>query len=449
MKKQLLFLMLSFLFIITGCRNDDDFGGAGNLTPIAFTVQVKYDANVGGGIAKNATVTLKNNATGETLSGVTDETGELKLNSVLPGQYNILSSIALTQEEYYETFGITTSRETTNFNGSQENVTVNVNATSTVIVLSNGTVGDFVIKQIYYAGSNTTTGASFRDHFFEIHNNSNEVLYADGLYIGLLEGNTNNTVTSYTQSNGQYDWSQSTGNNVGSAANTDYVYASTVIRIPGGGTQYPVQPGASIVVAQTAINHKAPYTNNGGVSVAILDPSLTVDLSNADFETYLGNYAIANGGSPYAYDIQNPAVPDVDISYWEGTTNKDLLLNATTRPAMIIFKDSDAEFNSYAKVPNPKDLTGKKFVRIPKKIIMDGVDTTNKALTAPKDLQNDIDAGMAYIKNEAGEAYADYTSFSVIRKTKETINGRKVLVDTNNSTNDFVTIKAAPKAYAP
>ena len=80
---------------------------------------------------------------------------------------------------------------------------------------------------------------------------------------------------------------------------------------------------------------------------------------------------------------------------------------------------------------------------------MDGVDTTNKALTAPKDLPNDIDAGKAYIKNEAGEAYADYTSFSVIRKTKETINGRKVLVDTNNSTNDFVTIKAAPKAYAP
>src|SRR5690606_18853036 len=96
----------------------------------------------------------------------------------------------------------------------------------------------FCHQTILLCRFNTTQGASFRDHFIEIYNNSNEVLYADGLYIATLEGNTNSTLTSYTLPTGQYDWSQSTGNNIGSAANTDYVYASNIIKVPGTGTQY-------------------------------------------------------------------------------------------------------------------------------------------------------------------------------------------------------------------
>lgn len=448
MKKQLLFLALSLLMILTGCRKEDDFGGA-SLQPVPFTVSVKFDAGVGGNPAKNAAVSLKNSATGDVITGTTDANGELKFAAVLPGQYTINASLTLSQQQYFDTFGITTSKPEVFFNGGQENATINANVSSTTITLSSGTVGDFVIKQYYYAGSNTTQGASFRDHFIEIYNNSNEVLYADGLYIATLEGNTNSTLTSYTLPTGQYDWSQSTGNSIGSAANTDFVYASNVIKVPGTGTQYPVQPGESIVIAQTAINHKAPYTNNNGVNVGIQNPALTVDLSTADFETYLGDYEISNGGTPYVYDIQNPAVPDMGIVYWSGVS-KDLLLNLSSRPALVIFKDvTDAQIAAYAKVPNPKDLTGRLYMRLPKDIIMDGIDITNAALTAPKDLPNNIDAGKAYIQDAAGQSYADYTGYAVIRKTKSTIGNRKVLEDTNNSTNDFVTIKAEPRTFAP
>lgn len=80
---------------------------------------------------------------------------------------------------------------------------------------------------------------------------------------------------------------------------------------------------------------------------------------------------------------------------------------------------------------------------------MDGVDIGNKTTAVvPKDLPNDIDAGRATIMNAAGEIYGDYTSYSVVRKKKSTIGGRVILQDTNNSTNDFVTIKANPKGYA-
>ncbi|WP_419870009.1 DUF4876 domain-containing protein [Chryseobacterium sp. CT-SW4] len=447
MKKHLFLFILSLVMVLTGCR-DNDFENSNALEPVAFNVAVKYDANLGSLAAANVNVTLTNDATGDQIKGVTDSNGELKLTSILPGTYTIMADINLTKQKYYETFGFETNKDEVSFNGSQEKVSVNINVNSTTIVLANGVVSDFVIKQYYYAGSDTTLGALFRDQFIEIHNNSNEVLYADGLYIALLDGNTTNTSSSYTQSNGQYDWSLSTGNNIGSSANTDYVYASSIIKVPGSGTQYPIQPGASFIIAQTAINHKAPYTTNAGVNVPILDPSKTVDLSTAEFETYLGDWAIANGDTPYTYDIQNPAVPDMNIIYWNGTS-KDLLLNTTSRPALVIFNGvTDTQISAYPKVPNPKDLTGKLYARIPKNIIMDGVDTTNKNLTAPKDLQNDVDAGRAYIQNSAGEAYADYTSYSVIRKTKTTINGRVVLQDTNNSTNDFVTIKANPKGYA-
>ena len=449
MRKSIIVSLLSCLLIVMSCFEDDDFGGGNILQPVPFTITVKYDQSVGGYFAKNTNVILKNESTGEEVKGKTDENGELKLSQVLPGTYLITADITLNKQEYYELFGVTTNKEETSFNGSQEKVSINTNISSTIITLSNGTVGDFVVKQYYYAGSNTALGALFRDQFVEIHNNSNKVLYADGLYLAFLEGNTNDNVTSYTLPNGQFDWSLSPGNSIGSAANTDYVYAAAVVQIPGTGNQYPVQPGESIVIAQTAINHKAPYTNNNGVGIEIKDPSLTIDLSNADFEVYLGDYFLTLGSTPLATDIQNPAVPDLNIVSWNWS-NKDLLMNSNSRTAVVIFNGvTEAEVKAYPKVASPKSPTGNTYTRLPKSIIMDGVDIGNKTTAVvPKDLPNDIDAGRATIMNAAGEIYGDYTSYSVVRKKKSTIGGRVILQDTNNSTNDFVTIKANPKGYA-
>lgn len=44
---------------------------------------------------------------------------------------------------------------------------------------------------------------------------------------------------------------------------------------------------------------------------------------------------------------------------------------------------------------------------------------------------------------------ASFNSQSVIRKVKSTFNGRKILEDTNNSSQDFVKLaKANPKGFA-
>ncbi|UKB82939.1 DUF4876 domain-containing protein [Chryseobacterium sp. MEBOG06] len=448
--KRLIILLIIPVLALVGCNRDEDFGGNNEIKPVPFTVNIKYDASKYPSVADkavaNVTVTMENAATGDKITGKTDANGDLKLTALLPGTYSIRAELQLKKSEYEQQLGQETSYEIVHFGGFQEKVTVNANISSTLVRISSGNLGDLVIKQYYYAGSDNKLGANFRDQFIEIHNNSDQTIYADGLYLVFLEGNVNNNVTSYTLPNGQYDWSQTAGG--GTAANTDYVYSNILIKVPGSGSQYPILPGKSIIVAQTAINHKMPFNDINGVGVAIQDPSKTVDLSNADFETYMGDYNISNGKKPFAWDIQNIMVPDMLVNYWSIASN-DLILNVNSMLGVGILRATDAEIASWKKVAAPKAPIGTLFLQVPKKFIIDGIDITDKEQKAPKDFPSDIDASRTFIVNNTnGLAEGTFTGLSVIRKTKEIINGRVVLQDTNNSANDFVTIKANPRGYA-
>ncbi|REC49743.1 DUF4876 domain-containing protein [Chryseobacterium pennipullorum] len=448
MKRLILLLIIPVLALI-GCSRDDDFGGNNEIKPVPFTVNVKYDAskypNVADKGVANVTLTLENSATGDKITGKTDANGDLKLTAVLPGNYSIKAELQMKKNDYEQEIGQETTYDIVYFGGFQEKVTVNANISEAIVRISSGNLSDLVIKQYYYAGSDTKLGANLRDQFIEIHNNSDQTIYADGLYLVFLEGNINNNVTNYTLPSGQYNWSLTAGG--GTAANTDYVYSNIFIRIPGNGTQYPILPGKSIVVAQTAVNHKAPYDDINGKAIGIQKPELTVDLSQADFETYMGAYNISIGKKPFAWDIQNIAVPDMLISYWSIASN-DLILNVNSMLGLGILSATDAEVASWKKVAAPKAPNGTLFLQIPKSYIIDGIDITDKEQKAPKDFPSDIDASRTFITDKLGLAEGTFSGLSVIRKTKEIINGRIVLQDTNNSANDFVTIKANPRGYA-
>lgn len=437
------------VLILSGCNRDDDFGGNNEIKPVPFTVNIKYDASKYPSVADkgvaNVTVILKNAATEDQIIGKTNADGDLILDAVLPGTYSIQAELQLKQSEYEQQIGEETSYEIVHFGGFDEKVTVNANTSSKLVRITSGNLGDLVIKQYYYAGSDNKLGANFRDQFIEIHNNSDQTIYADGLYLVFLEGNINNNPTTYTLSNGQYDWSKTAGS--GSAANTDYVYSNIFIKIPGSGSQYPILPGKSIVIAQTAINHKMPFDDINGTGVAIQEPDRTVDLSHADFETYMGDYNTSIGKKPFAWDIQNIMVPDMLVSYWSIASN-DLILNVNSMLGLGILRATDAEVASWQKVAAPKAPAGTLFLQIPKNYIIDGIDITDKEQKVPKDFPADIDASRTFIVNTLGQAEGTFSGLSVIRKTKEIINGRVVLQDTNNSANDFVTIKANPRGYA-
>lgn len=440
MYKKLLVLTPFITGLLFNSCSDDDFGGM-NLSPVSVTTHVKFGGDfVTDKQAVNANVTFRNIDTGIEYIGTTDANGNYILPTVLPGKYTATVNFSLTPEQFETYFGYDSgSEDNIVFNGVTENINILTSGTTiTVELFSANTIGGLVIKQVYYGGSHITRGAAFRDQFVEIYNNSGEVIYADGLIFAQLFGNTNVGTNPFHLPSGQLNWAMSEGNTKGNAANTDYVYADSVYRIPGSGQQYPIQPGQSIVIAATAINHASNYTDNNGNSISIQEPELTVDLSNADFEANLTSYT----GNQYRYDIQNPNVPDLEIVHW--VIGLDMVLDSQGRDGYIIFRANADEVATFDKVKSPKGDNNNLYLQIPNSLIIDGLDTTQNLGNnlVPKKLNVRDDAGVTYLPTGA------YSSQAVIRKTQKVVNGRIILKDTNNSTEDFVTIKAEPKAFA-
>mgnify|MGYP006366120393 CR=1 FL=1 len=165
--------LLSFvaiLILLFSCR-DDDFGKNAQKT-VSFSVNVKYDTSFNSAISKNAGVTLTNTNTGDIYTQNSNENGVANFASILPGTYKIAVNKKMNAEEFTATFGYTPPSSEIIFNGAAENILVNNTTNNTSIELKTSRIGDLVIKQIYYAGSHTTQGASFRDQFIEIYNNS-------------------------------------------------------------------------------------------------------------------------------------------------------------------------------------------------------------------------------------------------------------------------------------
>ncbi len=431
--------LIPFLFLpFISCKKDNTPG----IQPLDIKLNLTYASenfNTKLDLSK-AIVKITNLAT-KTSGTYSASQGAVNLTSIMPGEYDIDASITIPKEQYNSLTG-ESSKEDVTFNASLKKISL-TSSTTLDLELIAGLLGDFVIKQIYYAGSDNKEGALFRDQFFEVYNNTDRVLYADSLYFGRLWGRQSPTSQSdYYQPNGQLDWSKSLGMGGGESANTDYVYLRDLFMIPGNGKTYPVEPGKSIVIAQNALNHKAPFVGNNGKEVAIKNPDLTVDLSKANFEVYYGDIA---GKTPFATDIDNAAVPNVEILDYTGN---DWILDNLGRDGYVIFKHanrSDVEnLKSYTEpsisVPTS---TAKRYRQLPVRWIMDAVEVQPNTEDAriPKKLTASQDAGFTFAP------LGGYSSQSVIRKTERTTNGVRKLRDTNNSTADFMVIKANPFGF--
>ncbi|PYF71512.1 DUF4876 domain-containing protein [Pedobacter nutrimenti] len=429
MKKIQLFSLLFILVCaLSACKKDNPEVGA-----VAATFQVKFDEQIAGlGLSPlNTEITLTNQVNGQINKAKADANGLVTFSSIIPGKYIAVATLTIKAKDYSNLTGVYTAEDVV-FNANI-NAVVGDNSGTLVLNMKTGRLGDWVLKQIYYGGSSTTDGAVFRDQFIEIYNNSNEIMYADSLCIALVNG-----VNSITQdltkpwflSTGQFDWTKSlTMNN--SKANSDYIYATTIVRIPGTGKKYPVEPGKSIIIAQNALNHKAPYTNNAGKEVGVKRPELTVDLSHADFEAYYGDLP---GINVLATDIDNPLVPNLVVLY--RISDRDLILDARGQEAIVLFKTKN-DISSFPKFPAPDALaitsSTAQYVQLPNSMIIDGVElaATVDTKRVPHRLPSEIDAGFTFVPG------GSYSSQSVIRKTGKTVNGRKVLKDSNNSSEDF------------
>lgn len=438
MKK--LVLSLCLVASLLACKKDKTPG----IQPVDVDVKLSYEIATYKLPIEKIIVKITNTHTNASQELATDTAGKVAFKSIPSGLYDIDAVVTISAIEYTRITGIPTENPVT-FNASEKGKQIDATLNGVLdLRLIVGKSGDWLIKQIYYAGSDNTNGAVFRDQFLEFSNNTNQVLYADSLYFAQIYGRVSSVSANmnYT-STGQMDWSKSLNMDPGVNANSDYVYAKSLYMIPGTGKQYPVQPGASIIVAQTAINHKSPFTGNDGKVISVRNPELTIDLSTADFEAYYGDIS---GGKPFASDVDNPQVPNIEIIAPSGN---DMILDANGRDGYVIFKvDRTQKVREWPQYPEPlktaPSATAKKYFQIPIKHLIDGVEIQPNlpASRYPKKLAPGIDAGFTFVP--AG----NYSSQSVVRKTEKTVNGRRILKDTNNSSQDFDYLdRAQPRGF--
>lgn len=325
----------------------------------------------------------------------TDICGMVKVESVIPGIYDIVTKMEITGAQYKALLKEDAPVEDNArvlVSASMMNTKI-FSAKDLEIQLNASVLRSLMISKVYYSGTRDKMDRTYTtDSYVEIFNNSDEVAYIDGMYLALAE----------SVSPAAYP----------AKDNPDSIYARQVCRFPGGGHDHPVAPGESIIVAaRSARNH-------------LESAPVTVDLSNADFEVKL----IEGSGNP---DV--PMLPLVHNS----TNIQYLNLISGGLNAVYLFQ-TDEDVAEWPQVYQRGKTSGELFLRMHKSVVVDGVECLKKpAQTAPdvntKRLQESIDAGYVVISSVNG-----YTHESVDRKVSRVENGRYYLQDTNNSSADFV-----------
>ncbi len=383
MKKYSLIFCISILFAFSSCMNDDIKSHS------QLRVQLGFQSEFGMVNPDNIDVFITNRVTGRKYNVKTNSTG-LATFVVEGGIYNINSTYNMSADSV--------------FNGNVEDVVVAEIENQDLVNMDMiyGKLSPLVFKEIYYSGSRTPANKTYyADQFHEVYNNSIDVQYLDGLCIGVLQ----------PSSSSASPWKDDNGDLMPLLPINFMAW-----RIPGNGTDYPLQPGQSIVIAQDGINHMKDPSGN---------PNSPVDMSNADWETYF---------DLSGKDTDSPSVPNLQMM-WANTASMYDWLHSTSGSAVILFK-IPGDWQEFVDNPDnlmtrPGSTSSTKYLVIPKSYVIDAVECVKSETKNYKRLPNDLDAGYIYCSGS-------YSKESIRRKVKEIKNGRVIYRDTNNSSEDFV-----------
>lgn len=401
MKKFVFTLLLLPLLILAGCSKDN------NPTLVDVSVQVNLPGDDTSIIEPNTKATtgdpavgfdvvFTNTATQSQTKVQTDAQGVAKAK-VEEGIYNVAVSGT------YQANGKETIYQS---NLTSQSIMLPTEGSGVVlppVIPEIATVsGGWVIKEVYNSGTRTEAGKAYSyDQYITLYNNSDQVLYADSLIIAMSSKFTNDNMDqSYL---GKFLPGK--------------VVPDLLIQVPGTGKQHPVQPGKCFVVANQGFNH----IPQGGKA----------DMSKADFEWF-------DDGN--RFDVDTPEVPNMNNLYgYSATINS---FSVQSNRAYFILRptgDITAFMNSLKTSVIYPSGTSKEMYPIPAEMIIDGVQLApnGSALNNPS-LPSAVDAGYTYVGANAGES-GSYSGLCISRKVKEkTADGRYILQDTNNSTNDFL-----------
>ena len=356
---------------------------------ISINVKVDETKLVAAGIPSPESygVKISNFATGSVIE-TTTENGIATAVGIIPGVYTVTVSASQNQGGFTYTIA-----------GSESNVSLIADGAEVVVNVDAVKEAALVFKEIYYTGVDPAN-FYFRDQFYEIYNNSTEVVYADGLCIA-------ETVFANYDKSIIYEWP---------IPNADqYVFARVIWQLPGDGKTYPVQPGESFVIAQWATNHKAENLSKG------LSP---VDLTGAEFEA-IEKETTFNG----ILLTDNPAINMKKVV--QAGYAMPQWLTSTDGSRYVLFKPSKPLKNEDFITATNADYQGTAR-EIAISDVIDAVQAVNnESGMSVLGLPTALDAGAIWCSGS-------YVGESIARKIKETRpDGTKVYQDTNNTSNDF------------
>ncbi|MCP1996506.1 DUF4876 domain-containing protein [Flavobacterium sp. HSC-61S13] len=391
--KQFVLITLIATGVFQSCSSDDSATGDTNNTMVTFQFTAPQGVEV---IAySELQVQLKELNTGFEKTDLLTKTNQWQ-GSIPQGTYQVAVEGKIT----YNLDGKVLEAAVSAFSSSE--VVTGLQTDKNLNLVLKSTHTDLTVEEIFFTGTMTPEGKQYiGDRYFKIYNNTDKVLYADGL---LIAESAFLTVEKqiYTP-------------DIMSQA----VAVGAIIMLPGTGNQYAVEPGKSIVIAEDAINHKEYNINS-------------IDLRKADFEIYQQD----------ADDVDNPEVANVIEAYSRFTIH-----NRGFKSYVIARLPAGMTLSTYLaanKYEYTYDLVfgGETYpmdneaMAIPNEWIIDAVN-----LSIPSDFQwivtsPALDMGWSY----CGKVDKDKTRYgkSVRRKTITTnVAGHRILKDTNNSTLDF------------
>lgn len=274
---------------------------------------------------------------------------------------------------------------------------------STNVALSTYNAQDgFVISEIFFTGTLTPEGKQYTDdQYIKIGNNSDTVMYADGLAIAESDFLT-------------VDKQDYTPDLMQQAMTVSALYV-----IPGSGKEHPVKPGEELVLAIDAKNHKEFNKNS-------------IDLSKADFEFY------DKSSDPNISDDDNPNVPNL-LSWTTSSATYFSMHNRGFKAYAIARPQVDQETYTSKYVYNYKwtlTFDGETYPMdndanfLPNTWIIDAVNLS---------VASDYQWGVVAATLDAGWSHCGSTDQDQSRYGKAVVrkkSGNK-WTDTNNSTNDF------------
>lgn len=355
----------------------------------AFTVHLiaDFDEEMPEEFKDGAKIVLTNLTKNYSYTAITSDSGDVTFEEIEPGFYSATLVHSFSKEGivyHLNGYGLVDV-----FNALEDSVEVVTSKTNA-----------WVIKQYYYSACLTPAGKQYSDdQFVEIHNNSEMVQFADGISVVEHE--------SYALEENYWNFLK------------DTIVARMIMTIPGSGTDYPVQPGESVVIARDGINHQDPVYGN---------PLCPVNLEDAEFEFYIfretGGDLDALGADNMVENLFTFRGSDV-VFHTRGGSAIAIAMIPGTQEEKQEFIDN----HLILKITNSERYYG----MVPNEFILDAVEVTwDEAHAINKRFPLELDAGFTYV------AAGSRTGLCVRRKVDTVMDGRYVYQDTNNSTEDFL-----------